>query len=131
MFEEYNPNPTKSTRAGDCAVRALAKALNIDWEKAYALLANAGFNMGLIMNANIAITAVLRENGFKKAFPPSDCPDCFTCKEFVRINPRGTFVLFSENHVCTAVNGVIYDTWDSSDSTIIYVWYRDNIPKFR
>lgn len=130
MFEEYNPNPTKSTRAGDCAVRALAKALNIDWEKAYALLANAGFNMGLIMNANIAITAVLRENGFKKAFPPSDCPDCYTCEEFLQKNPKGTFVMFSNNHVSTGIDGTLFDSWDSSECPIMYVWYKDKEPQF-
>ena len=37
MFKEYNPNPV-SRRVGDCAVRAVAKALDIDWETAYQIL---------------------------------------------------------------------------------------------
>lgn len=131
MFVEYNPNPLKSQRAGDCAVRAVAKALETDWEKAYTLLASAGFNMGELMNSNIVITAVLREKGFKKAFPPSNCSDCYTCGEFTKNNPKGTFVLFSQNHVCTAVNGNIYDTWNSSDCVILYVLYKEETPIFK
>lgn len=34
MFTEYNPNPA-GRRVGDCAVRAVAKALDTDWETAY------------------------------------------------------------------------------------------------
>lgn len=34
-FIYYNPNPM-SRIVGDCAVRAISKALDIDWELAYA-----------------------------------------------------------------------------------------------
>ena len=33
MYEFYEPNPV-SSNVGDCAVRAISKALDIDWEKA-------------------------------------------------------------------------------------------------
>lgn len=130
MWMFYNPNPIQTQRAGDCAVRAVAKALNTDWEKAYTLLASAGFNMGELMNSNLVITAVLREKGFKKKYPPHDCPDCYTYEEFISKNRKGTFVMFSENHVATAVDGFLYDSWDSSGCTIISVWYKDVEPKF-
>lgn len=45
MYYEYNPNPV-SRRVGDCAVRAVAKALDTDWETAYTLLVTNGFLMG-------------------------------------------------------------------------------------
>ena len=44
-YIEYNPNPT-GRRVGDCAVRAVAKALKVDWETAYMLLTMNGFSMG-------------------------------------------------------------------------------------
>ena len=31
---EYNPNPRRN-RVGDCAIRAIAKATDQDWEMAY------------------------------------------------------------------------------------------------
>ncbi len=44
MFVYYNPNPAGRI-VGDCAVRAVAKALDIDWETSYNLICQAGFNM--------------------------------------------------------------------------------------
>ena len=45
MYREYNPNPV-SRRVGDCAVRAVAKALDTDWESAYIMLVSNGYVMG-------------------------------------------------------------------------------------
>jgi hypothetical protein len=45
MFKEYNPNPA-GRRVGDCAVRAVAKALDTDWESAYIMLTSNGYAMG-------------------------------------------------------------------------------------
>ena len=39
MYIEYNPNPA-GRRGGVCSVRAVAKALDVGWEKAYALMAD-------------------------------------------------------------------------------------------
>lgn len=44
-FVYYNPNPT-GRMVGDCAVRAISKALDIDWELAYAKIIVNGFRMG-------------------------------------------------------------------------------------
>ena len=33
MYHEYNPNPTEKRRE-DCVIRALTKALNVDWDTA-------------------------------------------------------------------------------------------------
>lgn len=44
MWKEYNPSPL-SKRTGDCAIRAVAKALDTDRETAYVRLAMNGFAM--------------------------------------------------------------------------------------
>ncbi len=38
--------------------------------------------------------------------------------------PRGTYVLGVNDHVVTVVDGMFYDTWDSSDRKVIYFWER-------
>ena len=43
MWVEYNPNPV-SRRVKDCAVRAIAKALDVSWESAFAMLTAMGTN---------------------------------------------------------------------------------------
>ena len=42
---EYNPNPRRN-RVGDCAIRAIAKATDQDWEMAYTGLYVKGYSMG-------------------------------------------------------------------------------------
>lgn len=34
MFKKYNPNPY-AARVGDCAIRAMSKALDQSWEKSF------------------------------------------------------------------------------------------------
>ena len=123
MWKEYNPNPT-GRRVGDCAVRAIAKALGVDWETAYGLISAAGYAMGDMPSSDSVWGAVLRQNGFYRAAVPNTCPDCYTVKDFCRDNPRGTFVLGFGGHVATVQDGVLYDSWDSSQETPVYFWYR-------
>ena len=123
MYVFYNPNPT-ARNVGDCSVRAVAKALGISWEEAYALIAANGYAMGDVMSSNSVWGAVLRQNGFYRAVIPNTCPDCYTAEDFARDNPKGVFVLGFGDHVATVVDGDIYDTWDSSNLVPVYFWYR-------
>ena len=121
----YDPNPVRADAgAGDCAVRAIAKALGISWEQAYAKLSANGFLMGDIMNADIVWGAVLREAGFVREVIPNTCPDCYTIEEFGEDHPEGVFVLKSDNHVSTVVDGVLYDSWNSETTVPTYYWTR-------
>lgn len=123
MFIEWNNNPV-GKRVGDCSVRAISKALDVDWETAYAMIASNGFAMGDMPSSNSVWGAVLRQNGFKKQVIPNSCPDCFTFADFARDNPRGTFVLGTGSHVATVVDGDLYDSWNSSDEIPVFVWYK-------
>lgn len=123
MYIEYNPNPT-GRKVGDCAVRAVAKALNIDWEKAYSMISANGYMMGDMPSSNSVWGAVLRQNGFYRKSLPDTCPDCYTAEDFSKDNPDGIFVLGFGTHVATIVNGDLYDSWDSSKEIPQYFWYR-------
>ena len=123
MWKKYNPNPV-GRQVGDCAVRAISKALNIDWETAYALISNSGFLMGDMPSSDGVWGAVLRQNGFNKITIPNTCPDCYTAKDFCKDNPYGTYVLGFGGHCAAVVDGNLYDSWDSSNEIPIYAWYR-------
>lgn len=123
MWVEYNPNPT-GRKVGDCAVRAIAKALSIDWETAYDLIASNGFAMGDMPSSDSVWGSVLRQNGFYRKSIPNYCPDCYTVKEFCRDNPTGIFVLGFGGHVATVIDGNLYDSWNSLNEIPVYVWYR-------
>ena len=123
MWIKWNPNPVGRT-VGDCAVRAIARALNIDWETAYIIIADNGLDMGDMPSSDSVWGAVLRQNGFYKTSIPNKCPNCYTVDDFCEDNPKGTFVLGFGGHVATVVDGNLYDAWDSSKEIPIYVWYR-------
>lgn len=123
MWIEFNPSPT-GRRVGDCAVRAIAKALDVDWEKSYMMLVSNGFGMGDMPSSDSVWGSVLRQHGFYRESIPNTCPDCYTARDFCKDNPKGTFVLGFGGHVATVVDGNLYDSWDSSDEIPVYVWYR-------
>lgn len=119
----YNPNPTQR-RVGDCSVRAVAKALNIDWETAYIMIVMNGYAMGDMPSSDSVWGSVLRQNGFYRKIIPNSCPDCYTAEDFTKDNQKGTYVLGFGGHVATIVDGDLYDSWNSSNEIPIYVWYR-------
>lgn len=122
-FVEWNPNPV-GRRVGDCAVRAISKALNVDWETAYAMIASNGFSMGDMPSSDSVWGATLRQHGFYRMSIPDTCPDCYSVTDFCNDNPKGTFVLGFGGHVATVVDGDLYDSWDSSSEIPQFVWYR-------
>lgn len=123
MWIRYNPNPTGRI-VGDCAVRAVAKALKVDWETAYEMIAENGYRMGDMPSSDSVWGSVLRQNGFYRRSIPNRCPDCYTADDFCRDNPVGTFVLAFGGHAATVDNGDLYDSWNSSTLIPAYVWYR-------
>jgi len=123
MYIEYNPNPV-ARRVGDCAVRAVAKALDVDWETAYCMLVKNGYLMGDMPSSNSVWGAVLREHGFSRASLPDTCPDCYTAEDFARDHPEGTYVLGFSGHTAVIKDGNLFDSWNSLREVPQYYWYR-------
>lgn len=122
----YNPNPVHS-KGGvwDCAVRAIARALDLSWEEAYTKLAMNGYLMGDIPNSDLVWGSVLRQAGFKREAISDSCPDCYTVEDFYKEHRDGIYVIKNSNHVATVIDGDLYDSWDSSMNTPIYVWVKE------
>lgn len=123
MYIKYNPNPTGRS-VGDCAIRAIAKALNIDWETAYTLITVNGFAMGDMPSSDSVWGSVLRQNGFYRKAIPNNCPECYTAEDFAKDHPKGIYVLGFGGHVATIKDGDLFDSWDSSQEIPQFVWYR-------
>lgn len=123
MWKKFQNNPA-GRNVGDCAVRAISVALNVDWETAYALLVAHGYMLADMPSSDAVSGAVLRHYGFVREIIPNTCPDCFTAEDFCRENPEGTFVLYFGGHVATVVDGDIYDSWDSSKQIPQFVWKK-------
>lgn len=123
MYVHYNPNPA-GRHVGDCAVRAVAKALGLDWETAYALIASNGYNMADMPSSDSVWGATLRMNGFYRDSIPNECPECYTAEMFARDHPEGIYVLGFGGHVATIVDGRLFDSWDSTQEIPQYYWHK-------
>ena len=123
-YKYFNPNPYNQ-RVGDCAVRALCKALGKDWEDIYINLCAEGLYYKDMPSANYVWGMLLRKYGFEQTSIPSICPNCVTVDRFADEHPEGRYVLACQNHVVTVVDGDYYDTWDSGNEIVLYFWqYR-------
>ena len=122
-YRNYNPNPI-ARNVGDCAVRAITKALDIDWEKAFMLLMASAYQMGDMPSSDAVWGAVLRQHGFYREVVPNTCPDCYTARDFCIDHPKGVFVLAFGGHVACVRDGDLYDTWDSTNLYPQFYWYR-------
>lgn len=123
VFEMFLNNPV-GRRVGDCAVRAVSKALDTDWETAYTMLCANGFLMGDMPSSDSVWGATLRQHGFSRESLPSDCPDCYNVVDFAEEHPTGTYVLGFGGHTATLIDGVLYDAWDSSREGVQFYWHK-------
>lgn len=123
MFVMWNPSPI-GAKVGDCAVRAVAKVLSVDWETAYTMLCLKGFDMYDMPNSNAVIDALLRSKDFDRHIISNDCPNCYTIADFAKDNQRGAYIVGTGDHIVAVIDGKIYDSWDSSNEIPIYYWQK-------
>lgn len=126
MWIKYNANPI-SNRVEDCGIRAVSTALGVSWDDAFDMLAHNAKQMGNVMHSNAVIGSVLRQHGFNRGIIPNDCPDCYTIEDFCNEYPRGVYVVGTGTHVVAVIDGNVFDTWDSSNETPLYFWYRKEV----
>jgi hypothetical protein len=122
MYRYYNPNLKHKT--DDCTVRAISKALDVDWRTAFMLLSNNALRHWYMMHKNYVWGDLLEQNGFVKSSIPNSCPRCYTVAQFARDNPQGVFVLGTGSHVVTVIDGDWFDMWDSGSEVPIIVYWR-------
>lgn len=123
MWVEFQNNPV-GRRVGDCAVRAISKALDMGWEAAYIALVINGLQMGDMPSSDSVWGSVLRQHGFTRTNLPDQCSTCYTAEDFCEDHPKGTYVLGFGGHVATVVDGDLYDAWDSSKEIPQFVWHK-------
>jgi len=123
-FVFFNSNP-KNVRVGDCAVRAVSKAVGQDWTDAYIGLAAEGLALRDMPSANYVWGMYLKKYGFEEHMISSVCPNCVTVAEFAKNHPEGRFVLATQNHVVCVIDGNYFDTWDSGNEVVLYFYSKE------
>lgn len=122
MYQFYQPNPQEK-RTDDCVIRALTKALGVDWDTASIYAIVQQIRDSDIYVKNYVWGNLLLRNNFTKHHLPDSCPDCYTVKDFCNDHKKGLYVLGTGDHVLTVVDGDYYDSFDSGNMIPI-VYYR-------
>lgn len=125
MFSRYNENP-RGKNVGDCTVRAISKATGKGWEDTYLALCMQGLIDCDMPSANAVWGNYLRKQGFRRHIVPDTCPEFYSVSDFAREHPRGTFILALSGHVVCVQDGVIYDSWNSGNETVLYYWTMED-----
>lgn len=123
MFIEYNNNPL-GKRTDDCVVRAISKALNLDWRAVYTMLSARGLKECDLFQKNYVWSELLKSIGFERHGIDDTCPDCYTIKDFALDNKRGIYIVGTGEHVVTVEDGNWYDTWNSGNSVPLVFFRR-------
>lgn len=121
MWIHYNPNP-KSKNTGDCAVRSISKALDVDWNGAKLLLDAYSMDEAEVETSDLVWGRILAEHGF--LMESLYCENGCNLEGFCQSHPRGLYVVKLPNHVVCVVDGCYYDSWDSGKEIPIYCWRK-------
>lgn len=127
-WEIYQPNPTepkfKSTK-GDCAIRCISAALNVDWRTAFDILAQAARDIYSSMGWPDSIDKVLTERGFEKhAVKREKGSVAPTPNKMAEMYPDKVIVCRVSNHFVCVRDGKYWDTWQSGNKTIYTYWMK-------
>ena len=122
MYQHYQPNP-RGIQTDDCVIRALTKALDVDWDTASVYAIVQQIRDSDLYVKNYVWGNLLLRNGFTKHHIPDTCPDCFTVEDFAKEHPQGLYILGTGEHAVAVVDGDWYDTFDSG-AMIPIVYYE-------
>ena len=119
MFRYVNPNPSRARRE-DCAVRAVAIALDWTWEKAFIDLAIRALMNHDMPHADDLWGECLWAHGFRWHSVPMG----YTVWRFAQEHPNGVYVLGlgSLSHVVTVIDGDWCDIFDCADESVLFYW---------
>ena len=127
LWVQYNPNP-KHNRTIDCAVRAISKALDQDWDTTYVGITATGFFLSDMPSSNMVWGRYLRKKGFKQHIVDDYGDTFYTVEDFAKDHPHGTYILHMVylEHVVCVHEGKYYDSWDSGNEVPQYCWTKEN-----
>lgn len=122
-WKKFNPNPS-ARRVGDCVIRAICKALDIDWETTFSGVMVKACRCRICRLANVFGEHISGNMVSAGTSWTTHSQYVYTVDDFCRDHPVGTYILAIDGHVVCVQDGFYWDTWDSGQEIPIYYWER-------
>lgn len=118
-FIKLNVNP-KGWKTGDCVIRALTTASELDWLEVYDTLCEIGRKKCRMPNDKIVYEKFLQDQGFINCKMPRHADNSrYTVKELIdEIGEGNILVINIANHVTVAVNDKLIDLWNCGSKSV-------------
>lgn len=124
MYTFYNPHP-QGKLVSDCVKRAITKAtgkpyhdVQLELNRYKKITGSARFNDNT--NWKPYVEKVLKDE--KISFPAVAGKPRMNGERFCKAYPTGTYLLRMAKHLVCCIDGVLYDTWDSSECCVYNAW---------
>jgi len=116
MYKYYNANEHNKF-VNDCVIRAISTAEDRSWSETYDDLSRIAKKNGILLDDVNFVEPLLdyRYNRVKTY-------DNETVGDFIDRHNIGIYLITMPNHITTAIDGVVYDTFDCRDRTIWDAW---------
>jgi hypothetical protein len=131
-FIRYNNNPDHID-VGDCVIRAISTALELDWYEVHDDLCSLSRDMSDMPSSNRVWKKYLRDWGLKEYTVETECPYCLTVRDFCKLHSNGRYIVSTcdyatanqiivvGSHLIPIIMGNYIDSWDSgSDIPLSY-----------
>ena len=125
-YKYYQPNKLdlKDTY-GDCAVRVICKAENMEWLDAYDLMYQLSREVQSPMNCKTGFEHIVKSLGYEyHGISNKKGSKRPTVDSFTKDNKEGTYICVVANHYVCSQDGCYYDTWDSGEKSMYGYWQK-------
>lgn len=126
-YKYYQPNKKDiKDEYGDCVIRSLTKALDMDWMQVFEELLPYAREMQCMPNSKPCYERYLADKGLVyKGISNAKGTKRPTVDRFAKDHPSGIYVLRVAHHLVTVIDGFYYDTWDSGHKSLYGYWKKE------
>lgn len=122
-FIFHNENPRNLVRASDCVIRALANAMDKEWDDVLKELTDVALEIKDSPTSDKVIEKYLQRLGYTKERQlRKEDNTKYTVDEFARYKDKGNYIIRVAGHLTSVKDGYIYDTWNCSRKTTGNYW---------
>ena len=125
-YKYYQPNKKDiKDRYGDCVIRALTKALNMEWLEVFDEMQPLSREMQVPFNCKPCYEPYILSKGFTyHGISNAKGTKRPTVDRFAKDHPKGTYILRVANHLVAVQDGQYFDTWDSGYKSLYGYWEK-------